>query len=50
MICQGGKGSDKGILKDRTLLQEGLPVFDRFQYRGCSQFKARSMQEVEGHC
>lgn len=50
MIRQGGKGSDKGILKDGTLPQEGLPVFDGFQCGGCGQFKARSMREVEGHC
>ncbi|KFY99229.1 hypothetical protein V498_00912 [Pseudogymnoascus sp. VKM F-4517 (FW-2822)] len=49
MIRQGEKGSDKGIPNDGTLLQEGLPVFDGFRCGGCSQFKARSMREVEGH-
>ena len=50
MIREGGKGSDKGIPKDGTLPQEGLPVFDGFRCGGCGQFKARSMREVEGHC
>ena len=43
------KGCDKGIPEDGTLPQEGLPVFDGFRCGGCSQFKARSVPEVEGH-
>ncbi|KFY98399.1 hypothetical protein V500_01690 [Pseudogymnoascus sp. VKM F-4518 (FW-2643)] len=49
-IREGTIRSDKGIPEDGTLPQEGLPVFDGFRCVGCGQFKARSVQEVEGHC
>lgn len=51
IICEGTirKGCDKGIPEDGTLPQEGLPVFDGFRCGACSQFKARSVPEVDGH-
>ena len=52
-IRVGGRnqeGSTKGIPQDGTSPQEDLPVFDGFRCGGCGQFKARSVQEVEGHC
>ncbi|KFZ01775.1 hypothetical protein V500_00621 [Pseudogymnoascus sp. VKM F-4518 (FW-2643)] len=53
IIREGGaiqKGCDKGIPKDGMEPQKGLPVFDGFRCGGCGDFKARSVQEVEGHC